>query len=193
MDHFRMKTQLGVLVMLVLGCARSEEGSDQIAQTSASTTPSVAVAQQPESLTPPMAKALNGYATHFVQFGANEYAANMDTTTRVESDFNGDALRDVALYGHDTTRELLIVLLSQADTLYRVYPISESRLEPFPSGVTVSLAVHPAGPLQLPGMLREADTPRNLRYPALEVNFGHEGSAIYYWNGTQSVKVATGD
>src|SRR5258706_6823232 len=188
-----MKGCLGFLVIVVLGGARRYQGSDQIAHTSASTTPRVAVPQQPEGPTPPMAKALNGYATHFVQFGADEYAPNMDTTTRVESDFNGDARRDVALYGHDTTRELLIVLLSKADTLYRVYPVRESRLEPFPSGVTLSLGVQPAGQLKLPGMLREVNTPRSLKYPALEVNFGHEASAIYYWDGTRFVKVVTGD
>lgn len=188
-----MKTLLNVLVIVVLGCERSEQGSEQIAVTSASTTPPVAFAQRADSLTPPMANALNAYAARFVRFGAGEYAPNMDTTTLVESDFNGDARRDVALYGHDATRELLIVLLSQADSLYRVYPVRESRLEPFPSGVTLSLGVRPAGPLDLPGTLREANTPRSLNYPALEVSFGHEASAIYYWDGSRFVKVVTGD
>jgi hypothetical protein len=123
--------------------------------------------------------------------GSEHFPQTSASTT--PSDLNGDTRRDVALYGHDATRELLIVLLSQADTLYRVYPVRESRLEPFPGGVTLSLGVQPAGPLTLSGVLHEANTPKILKYPALEVNFGHEASAIYYWDGNRFVKVVTGD
>lgn len=177
-------------VGLLFACTRGSERSDQPASSTAATP---TVAPRADSLTAPMAKALNEFATNFVQFGAGEYAANMNTTTRVETDFNGDASPDLALYGHDSTRELLLILLSQGDSLYRVYPIRESRLEPFPTGVSMSLGVQPAGALVLPGLLREANTPKSLKYPALEVNFGHEASVIYYWDGVRFTKVVTGD
>ena len=177
-------------VGLLFACTRGSERSDQPASSTAATP---TVAPRADSLTAPMAKALNEFATNFVQFGAGEYAPNMNTTTRVESDFNGDASPDLALYGHDSTRELLLILLSQGDSVYRVYPIRESRIEPFPTGVLMSLGVQPAGALVLPGLLREANTPTSLKYPALEVTFGHQASVIYYWDGLRFTKVVTGD
>ena len=146
-------------------------------------------------LAAPMERALSQYAPGFVRFAPREYAANAGTHTvsRAEADFNGDSLPDVALYGHDETREILFVLLSVSDSVYRVYPISETRLEPFPNGVSISIGVRPAGPLQLPELLYEADTPKSLKYPALEVTFGQEASEMFYWNGSRLVKQLTGD
>lgn len=57
----------------------------------------------------------------------------------------------------------------------------------------MSLGVQPAGALVLPGLLREANTPTSLKYPALEVTFGHQASVIYYWDGLRFTKVVTGD
>ncbi|MGI8402006.1 MAG: hypothetical protein ACR2NS_10465 [Gemmatimonadaceae bacterium] len=141
----------------------------------------------------PMARALNQYAPGFVRFRGSEYAPHNDTISRVDADFNGDNLPDVAVYGHDKRKEALLVVLSVADSLYRVYPLFENSLEPFPNGVSISLRLLPAGRLKLPELLQDSLTPAELRYPAVEVGFGQEGNEMYYWNGARFVKVLTGD
>lgn len=140
-----------------------------------------------------MKRALDLYAPGFGRFAPSEYAANTDTVSRVGADFNGDSIPDVALYGHDKTRELLLVLLSASDTVYRVFPLIENRLEPFPNGVSVGLGVRPAGRFDIPELLREPETPKFLKYPAIELSFGQEAGVLHYWNGTKFVEVITGD
>lgn len=63
------------------------------------------------NLTSSMKRALDQYAPGFVRFTPGEYAANTNAVSRVDADFNGDSIPDVALYGHDKTRELLLVVL----------------------------------------------------------------------------------
>ena len=142
-----------------------------------------------------MQSALAKYAAGFALFAPREYAANQgsDTISRVNADFNGDGSEDAAVYGHDATRELLLILLSDSTGAYKVYPLSENKLEPFPNGVGISLRVHPPGPLEIPETLREANTPRSLKYAALDVGFGQEAGEMYYWDGSKFVKVVTGD
>lgn len=77
--------------------------------------------------------------------------------------------------------------------MYRVSPLIENRLEPFPNGVSIGLGVHPSGPLDLPELLRGSDTPKLLKYPAIELTLGREAGELHYWNGTKFVKVVTGD
>jgi hypothetical protein len=67
------------------------------------------------------------------------------------------------------------------------------RWEKQPNGVGVSLAVYPLGPFEVPGLLRTDSTPTKLKYPALELKFGQEGSEMHYWNGSRFIKIVTGD
>ncbi|SRR6266403_5593239 len=181
-----------LVAALILACGR--EPSTESSK-SATTTPvhSRPARDQVAGLSGPMARALDQYAPGFVQFRASEYAAHNDTVSRVDADFNGDKLPDVVLYGHDKARESLLVLLSVSDSLYRVYPLFENALEPFPNGVSISLRLIAAGRLEIPELLRDSITPKALRYPAVEVGFGQEGSEMYFWNGARFVKIVSGD
>jgi hypothetical protein len=160
-----------------------------------SATTSLATRIEPE-LTPAMLRALIVYTPHFQRFAASEYAQHTDTTYRADGDFNGDAIPDLALYGHDETRELLLVLLSEADSTYRVVPISASKLEPFQNGVSIYLNTEPPGPVEIPAEFKktlEPKPPDRLAYAAINVFYDSEASVLYYWNRKEFVKVITGD
>ena len=168
--------------------------------TTASSTPLASSATPPASgtriepkLSVPMRRALDAYAPTFRRFAASEYAERQDTTYRADGDFNGDGIGDVALYGRDNTRELLIVLLSGSDSVYRVVPIEDRLLMAFQNGVYISLSTQPPGPLDIDPMLKEPDTPKRLERPGINVFYGQEASELYYWKGDHFAKVATGD
>ena len=193
---------LCVLVFFVaLGCARNENTGDstRLAETNkataTNTTTSLATRIEP-GLKPTMVHALEAYAPGFQRFAASEYAQHADTTYRADGDFNGDAIPDLALYGHDQTRELLLVLLSGPDSTYRVVPIRASKLEPFQNGVYIYLNTEPPGALEIPAEFKktlEPKPPDRLRYAAINVFYDSEASVLYYWNGKEFVKVITGD
>lgn len=105
-----------------------EEHSARSPQTEATAIENRPAVDGSTNLTSSMKRALDRYAPGFVRFAPSEYAANTDTVPRVDADFNGDGIPDVALYGHDKARELLLVLLSSSDTVYRVFPLIENRL-----------------------------------------------------------------
>jgi hypothetical protein len=159
-------------------------------------TAAVGCARIEPELTPAMQRALNTYAPGFHRFAASEYARGVDTTYRADGDFNGDGIRDVALYGHDDARELLLVLLSGLDSVYRVIPLQERALTRFQNGVYIYLKTRPPGPLELPEELKkllDPKPPERLAYAAIDVAYGNEAGELYYWNGQRFVKVATGD
>jgi hypothetical protein len=163
--------------------------------TAAEGAPMAATRIEPE-LTPAMLRALKGYASEFQRFAASEYAPRVDTTYRADGDFNGDGIPDLALYGHDKTRELLLVLMSEADSSYRVFAIEDRKLEPFQHGAYVYLRTQPPGPLEIPTEFKKTLEPRppeRLRYAAVNVLYGNEAGELYYWDGKQFVKVITGD
>jgi hypothetical protein len=143
-----------------------------------------------------MQRALDTYAPGFQRFVAAQYVPDVDTTFRADGDFNGDMIPDLALYGHDKTRELLLVLLSQPDSSYRVIPLEDRQLLPVENGLGVSINTQPPGPLDVPDeFLRNTDPrpPKRLKYAAINIFYGREASELYYWNGKEFVKVATGD
>jgi len=140
-----------------------------------------------------MRLALDAYAPSFRRFAATEYAERQDTTYRADGDFNGDGIDDVALYGRDSTRELLFVLLSESDSVYRVVSIEDRPLMAFEHGVYIWLRTQPPGPLEIDPMLKEADTPKRLQHPAINVFYDQQASELYYWKGDHFAKVATGD
>jgi hypothetical protein len=140
-----------------------------------------------------MRRALDGYAPTFRRFAASEYAERQDTSYRADGDFNGDGAPDIALYGRDSTRELLIVLLSQPDSVYRVIALEDRPLMTFQHGVYVSLSTQPPGPLDIDPMLTEAQTPKRLVHDGINVGYGQEASELYFWKVDHFVKVATGD
>jgi hypothetical protein len=143
-----------------------------------------------------MQKALDTYAPGFQRFVAAQYVPDVDTTYRADGDFNGDAIPDLALYGHDKTRELLLVLLSQPDSNYTVIPLEDRQLLPVENGLGVSINTQPPGPLDIPDeFLRnlEPRPPKRLKYAGINIVYGREASELYYWNGKEFVKVATGD
>jgi hypothetical protein len=156
------------------------------------TPPASATRIEPE-LPVPMRRALDAYAPGFRRFAASEYAERQDTTYRANGDFNGDGVGDVALYGHDDNRELLLIILSESDSVYRVVPIEERPLIINAHEVSISLSTQPPGPLDIPDELKEAGTPKRLQYAAINVLYGQEASELYYWKGDHFAKVATGD
>jgi hypothetical protein len=190
-----------VTLVVALACSRNEKKPDsaQVVDTergiAASATKSSTTRIEPD-LVPAMARALERYAPGFQRFAATEYAPRVDTTYRADGDFNGDNVPDVALYGHDNNRELLLVLLSAPDSAYRVVPIEDRKLEPFQSGVYVYINTEPPGPLDIPSEFKKTLEPRppeRLAYAAINVLYGNEGGVLYYWNGKEFVKVITGD
>jgi hypothetical protein len=147
-------------------------------------------------LNPGMRQALDEFAPGFQRFAASEYAPGVDTTSRADGDFNGDGIPDVALYGHDASRELLLVLLSADSGSYRVIPLQERPFSPFPNGAYMYLRTQPAGPLQIPAGLKdllEPAPPERLEHAGIAVGYGNEAGEVYYWNGRRFVKVQTGD
>jgi hypothetical protein len=147
-------------------------------------------------LNPAMQRALSAYAPGFRRFSADEYARGVDTSARADGDFNGDGLPDLALYGHDSSRELLFVLLSGPRSVYRVVPLREQALAPFQNGAYTYLKTHPPGPLELPEefkKLLDPQPPERLAHAAIDVGIGNEAGELYYWDGQQFVKVVTGD
>jgi hypothetical protein len=157
-----------------------------------STPPASATRIEPE-LPVPMRRALDAYAPGFRRFAASEYAERQDTTYRAEGDFNGDGIGDVALYGHDDSRELLLVILSEPDSVYRIVPIEDRPLILKAHEVFIALSTQSPGPLDIPDELKEADTPKRLQHAAINVLYGQEAGELYYWKGDHFAKVATGD
>jgi hypothetical protein len=196
---FRYSPRLLLFAAVACG-GNSSQTNTQLADTkkaqpAVAATSSTATRIEPE-LKPAMLRALNAYAPEFRRFAASEYAPRVDTTYRADGDFNGDGVPDLALYGHDKTRELLFVLLSEGDTTYRVVPIEARKLEPFQSGAYVYLNTEPAGPLAIPPEFKrtlEPKPPDRLPYAAINVLYGNEAGVLYYWDGRQFVKVITGD
>lgn len=177
--HFARRGALLLLALAVTSCRRDDDSTNRS-----------------DGLNPPMQRALEEYAPGFRRFTASEYAPGVDTTYRAEGDFNGDRMEDVALYGRDETRELLLVLLSASNQTYRVIPLQERPFSPFPNGAYISLGTHPAGPLQLPAGLKELldpAPPERIEYAGISVGYGNEAGEVYYWNGTRFVQVQTGD
>lgn len=147
-------------------------------------------------LNPQMQRALDQFAPGFQRFAASEYAAGVDTTYRAGGDFNGDGTTDVALYGRDETRELLLVLLSAGTRGYDVIPLLDRPFSGLQNGAYIYLRTRPAGPLEIPAGLRELldpAPPERLEHAGIEVGYGNEASEIYYWNGTRFVSIQTGD
>jgi hypothetical protein len=143
-----------------------------------------------------MQRALDEFAPGFQRFTASEYAPGVDTTYRADGDFNGDGIPDLALYGHDASRELLLVLLSANAGSYRVIPLQERPFSRFPTGAYMYLRTHPAGPLEIPAGLKgllEPAPPERIEHAGIAVGYGNEAGEVYYWDGRQFVNVQTGD
>ena len=79
-----------------------------------------------------MRSALDQFAATFEPFAPEEYNPELAAYSasrqnqllyQARGDFNGDGLADLALNGHDKTRELLIVILSRPDSSYKVVPL----------------------------------------------------------------------
>jgi hypothetical protein len=148
------------------------------------------------TLTADMRRALDSYAPGFTTFSKHEYAAGVENSSQAGGDFNGDGIQDVALYGHDQTRELLLVVLSDGRGRFGIVPLQERKLIPFEHGVFISLMSRPAGPLELPEELKALTDPKppsHLKYAGIDVTYGNQAGELYYWNGHQFSKVVSGD
>lgn len=175
------------------GSKRVSSSSTSRVTSAASSTPSASATRIEPELSAPMRRALDAYAPTFRRFATSDYAERQDTTYRADGDFNGDGLSDVALYGRDSTRELLIVLLSQSDSVYGVVALEDRPLMAFEHGVYIWINTQPAGLLDIDPMLTEADTPKRLERPGINVFYDQQASELYFWKGDHFVKVATGD
>lgn len=175
------------------GSKTASSSSVTTVATAASSTPPASATRIEPELSAPMKRALDAYAPTFRRFAASEFAERQDTTYRADGDFNGDGRTDIALYGRDSTRELLIVLLSQSDSVYRVVPLEDRPLMTFEHGVYIWINTQPPGPLDIDPMLTEADTPKRLQHPGINVFYDQQASELYFWKDDHFVKVATGD
>jgi hypothetical protein len=145
-----------------------------------------------------MRQALDRFAPTFAPFDADEYSREVlaDSSTwqtsrpyEARADLNGDGLQDVVLNGHDNARELLIVLLSQPDSTFKVYPLKEIGRQPtYKHDVQIVLTTVNPGPVAAEGPV----VPAALPFGGIEVHYPG-ASEIFYWNGSRFLQFFTGD
>jgi len=118
-----MKLPLALLAAFAAGCTTGKQ--DQ-ANPPTGDTVTTAARPTPRRIAPglseAMRSALDQFAATFEPFAPEEYNPELAAYSasrqnqrlyQAKGDFNGDGLADLALNGHDKTRELLIVILSQ--------------------------------------------------------------------------------
>lgn len=183
------------LIPAAFGCAKEQApaGSRAASGTISSSAPKVDL-----QISEQMHHVLDRFAPTFAPFAADEYSrdvladSSMWQTSRpyeARADLNGDGLQDVALNGHDDARELLIILLSQPDSTYKVYPLKEIGRQPtYNHDVQISLTTVKPGPVAAEGPV----VPEALPYGGIEVHYPG-ASEIFYWNGSRFLQFFTGD
>jgi len=196
------KTWAVLLTIVVGGCAKQEGQQSQADSATASTTVALTATTTKKTqleLPHAMRTALDQFAPSFEPFSPAEYSRDVvpdstswltNTPYQAKGDFNGDGLPDLALNGHDSTRELLIVLLSQPDSTYRVYPLKDIGRQPtYNHDVILPLSAAP------PGYELSAPPPHPERLPhgGIVVNYPPPTSAVFYWNGSSFVQFFGGD
>jgi hypothetical protein len=114
-----------------------------------------------------MQRALDILVPGFEPFSLNEYSLQVAEYSRppknellnqASGDFNGDGIPDIALHGHDPSRELVVVLMSQSDSSYKAIPIAEWPLYHHNRGNDTFIVAALPGPLEIPEGLRGLDT-----------------------------------
>jgi hypothetical protein len=145
-----------------------------------------------------MQSALQKFAPTFEPFTTNEYDPEVVSDSvawqakrpfEARGDFNGDGLEDRALNGHDASRELLIAILSQADSSYKVYALKDIGRQPtYKRDVQISLSEAKPGPVAAEGPA----IPESLPHGGIEVHYPG-ASEIYYWNGSRFLQFFSGD
>jgi hypothetical protein len=146
-----------------------------------------------------MRSALVQFAPTFEPFSPKEYTSDVLADSlgwqnsrpyEARGDFNGDGAIDVALNGHDKTRELLIVILSQPDGSYKLYALKAIARQPtYNHDVQVYLTA--AKPGRVEGSTGAG--PDSLPHGGIVVNYMPPTSEIYYWNGSDFLQFFTGD
>ena len=200
------------LMTSALGCTRPERG--RVAATDSAPASSIPAphatvdstpSQSRRELTPAMQSALNKYSPAFQIFALSEYTPHVreyakppksEPLNQAAGDFNGDGLADLALHGHDQTQELVLVLLSQPDSSYRVIPLAEFPLYHSDRGNDGFIVAEPPGPLEIPEGLEGVDSlppPASLPHGGVSLVADGQASRLYYWNGSSFVGVTTGD
>jgi len=197
-----MKLPLALLAAFAAGCTTGKQ--DQ-ANPPAGDTVTTAASPAPRRIVPglseAMRSALDQFAATFEPFAPEEYNPELAAYSasrqnqllyQAKGDFNGDGLADLALNGHDKTRELLIVILSQPDSSYKVVPLKEKARQPlYNHDVGIFLTAIGPGPLNMSnGPLPRPDS---LSYDGVVVNYGEAASEVFYWTGTQFLQFFTGD
>jgi hypothetical protein len=110
-------------------------------------------------------------------------------------DFNGDGRMDVALHGRDSTRALIVVLLTEADSV-RVVTLNDRPLaldRGMPRGEYISLVrrgVIPADTIDGDGYEK---VPVRLDRDAFELVYWQKASTLYYWRNGRFVEWITRD
>ena len=153
-----------------------------------------------------MQQALRDYAPGLVPYSVEQYSPQMmqsfrppdvdpkDPLNQARGDFNGDGVQDLALYGHQQARDLIVVLLSQADHTYKAIPLREWKVGPEDKADAFLAAAAP-GPLDIPEGLRDVESvppPRTLPHGGIDIIYDGAGE-LFYWDGTRFVPVTTGD
>ncbi len=125
--------------------------------------------------------------------------SNRQLPFAVIGDFNGDGKNDVALQGHDKTRELLIAVLSSTGGPVVMEIMRSALVDPKTEfygmgdhneyGLWMYLTFVPKGLVDSPF----SNQPLKLSTDAFELNYFEKASVLYYLNGWRFEKYVTSD
>jgi hypothetical protein len=200
------------IVASALGCSRGERSRVAVTDSAPARlvpAPDATIDSAPKNarkeLSPSMQSALDTYSPGFQLFALSEYTPQVAEYAKppqslplnqAAGDFNGDGVPDLALHGHDQTRELVVVLLSRGDSSYQAIPLAEFPLYHSARGNDTFIAAQPPGPLEIPEGLEGIDTPpppATLPHGGVSLVADAQASQLFYWNGSRFVGVTTGD
>ena len=202
-----MKLLYSIIAGLACACTKEKQSSSAIL-TADSIVPvagSISNTAAPE-LSAPMKRALDAYAPGFQLFTVSNFTTQVvsysqpptnEPLNRAAGDFNGDGVPDLALYGHDNSREMILVLLSVPDKTYKVFPLKEQQALPRQAhDLSVYITAAQPGPLEIPEGLTGLDTPpppKTLPHGGVNIIYDGQAGELFYWNGSRFVLVTTGD
>jgi len=196
-----------IIVGLACACTQEKQSSSAMLTTD-STVPVIDSISSTAALelSAPMKRALDAYAPNFQLFTLSDFTTQVvsysqpptnEPLNRAAGDFNGDGVPDLALYGHDNSREMILVLLSMTDKTYKVFPLKEQQALPRQAhDLSVYLTAALPGPLEIPEGLTGLDTPpppKTLLHGGINIIYDDQAGELFYWNGSRFVLVTTGD
>ena len=143
-------------------------------------------------LLPPIRTALDNFAPGFERFAMADYSPELVSSPsserpsyKADGDFNGDGLPDIGLFGRDRTRELVIAVLSNPDSSYKVYQLKEWPRPPvYNHSINIWLTSVKPGKVEVDyPEIANPSRPNSLPHGAISVNYAGV-SEIHYWTGS---------